>query len=102
MHPHPLCNLEVKSNIPLNFLKIAPCVVCLCGFPHNDVVVFVCRHLYHPWYVLIHFKHKSKCVDPHYRTNMSPEQFKSFGFKEFVKDLLEREIFEGCEESWLQ
>jgi hypothetical protein len=79
MHPHPLCNLKVHFNIPLNFLKIAPCVVCLFG-PHNDVLVFVLRHLYHPWCALIYFKQMSKCVDPHCRTNMSPEWFKSFGF----------------------
>jgi hypothetical protein len=102
MHPNPLCNLEVKSNIPLNFLKFAPCVVCLCGFPHNDVVVFVCRDMYHPWCALIHFKQKSKCIDPHCKTNMSLKWFKSFGFREFDKDLLEREISKGYEEYWLQ
>jgi hypothetical protein len=33
---------------------------------------------------------------------MSPEWFKSFGFREFNEGLLKREIFEGCEKSWLQ
>jgi hypothetical protein len=102
MHPNPLCNLEVKSNIPLNFLKFAPCVVCLCGFPHNDVVVFVYKHMYHPWCALIHFKQKSKCIDPHCKTNMFIKWFKSFGFREFDKDLLKREISKGYEEYWLQ
>jgi hypothetical protein len=68
----------------------------------NDVVVFVYRHLYHPWCALIYFKQKSKCADPHCKTNMSLEWFKNFGFRKFEKDLLERKIFEGYEESWLQ
>jgi hypothetical protein len=29
---------------------------------------------------------------------MSLECYKSFGFKEFVEELLEKEIFEGCED----
>jgi hypothetical protein len=33
---------------------------------------------------------------------MSLKWFKSFGFREFDKDLLEREISKGCEESRLQ
>jgi hypothetical protein len=59
MHPHPLCKPNIKFDIGPSFLKIAPCVVCLCGFPHNDIIVFLCRHLYHSWCVLVHFK---QCV----------------------------------------
>lgn len=33
---------------------------------------------------------------------MSFECFKSFGFKKFDKDIREKKISEGCEESWLQ
>jgi N-acetylglutamate synthase-like GNAT family acetyltransferase len=32
---------------------------------------------------------------------MSPKWYKSFGFKEFDKELLEKEVFEGCEEARL-
>jgi len=81
MHPHPNCNLKVKSNIAPSFLKIVPCVVCLYEFPHNDIVTFVCKHFYHPWCALMHFKHSNKCADPHCKTYMSLEWFKSFGFK---------------------
>jgi hypothetical protein len=53
--PHPLCNHDAQVDKP-NFLKILPCVVFLCAFPHNDIVVFTCRHLYHPWCALIRFR----------------------------------------------
>ncbi len=90
MHLHPLCNPNMKFDIGFSFLKITPCVVYLCGFPHNDIIVFSCRHLHHPWCVLLHFKQSSKCENIHYRTDMSFERYKSFGFKEFDKELLEK------------
>ncbi len=85
MHLHPLCNPNMKFDIGLSFLKIAPCVACLCGFPHNDIIVFLCRQIYHSWCVLIHFKQSSKCENINCRTYMSLEWYKSFGFKEFDK-----------------
>ncbi len=97
MHTHPLCNSKVKYGIGPSFLKISPCVVCLCEFQHD--VVFMCRRLYHPWCVFIHFKHNNKCVNCHYKMDMSLEWFKNFGFKEFYKALLKRNISKGCEES---
>jgi len=102
MHPHPNYNPKVKSNITPSFLKIVPCFVYLSRFPHNDIITFVCKHLYHPWCALMHFKHSSKCANPHCKTNMSLEWFKNFGFREFDKDLLEKEISKGCEASRLQ
>jgi hypothetical protein len=45
LYPHPLCNPNVPSNIKPSFLKVTPCVVYLWEFPHNDIIMFVCRHL---------------------------------------------------------
>ncbi len=67
------------------FLKIVPCVVCLFGFPHNDIVTFVCRHLYHPWCALMHFKHSNKCANPHCKTNMSWSGLKALASKNLTR-----------------
>jgi hypothetical protein len=88
---------NVLSDIKSSFLKVASCVVCLCEFPCNDIITSICKHLYHPWFALMHFKQSCKCVDLHCNAIVFPKWYKSFGFKEFDKELLEKEIFEGCE-----
>ncbi len=37
----------------------------------------------------------------HCKTMMSPEWYKSFGIKEFDKEMVEKELYEGCEEACL-
>lgn len=71
LYPHPLCNHDTQVDKP-SFLKILPYVVCLCAFSHNDIVVFACRHLYHPWCALIHFRQSSQCAKPCCIIIMSP------------------------------
>jgi hypothetical protein len=39
----------------------------------------------------------NRYVDSHCSTIMSPKWYKSFKFKEFDKEMLEKENFEGCE-----
>jgi hypothetical protein len=94
-HPHPFHNQDVQLANGPNFIKISPCVIFLCGIPHNDIVVSICRHLYHPWCALIHFKHSSQCTNSNYKTIMSLEWSKSLGYKEFGKDMYKKEVLEG-------
>ncbi len=56
LHSHPCYNLEVQFDLGPSFLKITPCVVCSCGFPQDDIIVSICRYVYHPWCAWIHFK----------------------------------------------
>jgi hypothetical protein len=100
-HPHPFCNKDVQLANGRNFIKISPCVICLHGFAHNDIVVSIYKHLYHPWCALIHFGHNSQCTNSNCKTIMSPEWSKSLGYKEFGKDMYKKEILEGCEEAHL-
>jgi N-acetylglutamate synthase-like GNAT family acetyltransferase len=46
----------------------------------------------------MHFIQSCRCDDPHCKPIMSPKWYKSFGFKAFDKELLEKEIFESCED----
>jgi hypothetical protein len=41
LHPHPLCNPNVFFDIKPSFIKVAPCVVYLCGFLHIDIIVSI-------------------------------------------------------------
>jgi hypothetical protein len=66
LHPHPLCNHDAHFDNGQMFLKISPCVICLCEFPHNDMIMSVYKQLYHPWCVLMHFKQNIKCTYFHY------------------------------------
>jgi hypothetical protein len=102
LQPHPLVYpSEVVDRKP-DFIKINPCVCCKGLFPHNDIVVSSCRHLYHPWCAAIHFKLHSKCYETSCEARMSPEWYLSFGFGEFDKDMKEQELAEGYEEAHLQ
>jgi hypothetical protein len=71
--------------------------MCLLGFHFNDIIVCSCRHLYHPFCAALHFKDNNKCANPLCGQVVSPEWAKSFGFREFDAELLEKEISEGCE-----
>jgi hypothetical protein len=98
-HPHPFRNQDVHLVNGFNFIKISPCVIWLCGFPHNDIVVSICKHLYYPWCALIHFKHSSQCTNSNCKTVISPKWSKSLGCKKFHKDMYKEEVLEGCEEA---
>ena len=89
LQPHLLVYpLEPIDRKP-DFIKINPCVCCKGLFPHNDIVVSSCRHLYHPWCVAIHFKLHSKCYETSCEARMFLEWYLSFGFSEFDKDMKE-------------
>ncbi len=65
------------------------------------MIISVCRHMYHPWCVLMHFKQNNQCVDMHCKIMMSLDWCKSFGIINFDKEMVEKELFEGCEEACL-
>jgi hypothetical protein len=84
LYPHPLCNPDVQIDRP-NFFKIFPYVVCLCAFPHNDIVVFICRHLYHPWCALIHFRQNNQCANHVAKQSCSHSGIKDLDSKSLIR-----------------
>jgi N-acetylglutamate synthase-like GNAT family acetyltransferase len=46
----------------------------------------------------MHFKQIIGCANFHYKSVVSHEWYKSFGFKKFDKELLKKENLEGCED----
>ena len=89
LKPHPLVYPSEPVDRKPNFIQINPYVCCKGLFPHNDIVVSSCRHLYHPWYVPNYFKLHSKCYETSCEARMSLEWHLSFGFGKFDKDMKE-------------
>jgi hypothetical protein len=50
LQPHPLVYPSESVDRKPDFIKINPCVCCKGLFPHIDIVVSTCRHLYHLWW----------------------------------------------------
>jgi hypothetical protein len=102
MFPHLLCYPYEPLDPRSDLLQITHCVFCRCGFLYNDVVVASCRHLYHPWCAMVHFKLHTQCFDSSCNVLMGPEWYKSFGFSKFDKNMEEQVKLEGCEDARLQ
>ena len=83
--PHPMCYCTLShteaSNL-LNHMMVTNCVVCLKPFPIHDIIVGSCRHLYHPWCILSHFKIHQTCVNVDCLAMMCAAWQKNFGFNE--------------------
>lgn len=102
MYPHPLCYPSEPLDRRCDLLQITHCVFCKSGFLYNDAIVASCRHLYHPWCAMVHFRLHTRCFDSSCDVLMSPEWYKSFGFSEFDKNMEEQAKVEGCEDARLQ
>lgn len=102
LFPHPLCYPSAPHAPLTDLLKVSDCEYCRCGFLHNDIVVASCRHLYHPWCAIVHFGSSARCFNATCNSLMSPDWFKSFGFREFDKEMEDQAVAEGCEDARLQ
>ena len=100
--PHPLCYPSESIDPRCDLLRITDCICCRCPFVFNDIVVASCRHLYHPWCATVHFRVNTRCFDKSCDVLMSPEWYKSFGFREFEQNMLDQATAEGCEDARLQ
>lgn len=97
--PHPLPYPVAHFDEEGFALKITHCVKCKAGFRFNDVILSSCRHAYHPWCAALHYKKSYHCAYQPCKGLASPEWTKSFGFREFDKHMMEKEVSEGCEEA---
>jgi hypothetical protein len=97
LSPHPMCYNSDASSSSLKYLKVVLCSYCSEGFPFNDVVVATCRHVYHPWCLVVHFGRDNLCADKLCKGRISPDWLKSFGIKEFDEEMYNQEVAEGCD-----
>lgn len=94
---HPMCNPERKNDIFLWYVMIEDCVVCGQNFPFHDIIFAHCRHAYHPWCLLSHFRVSSSCGESSSSLMMSPSWLKSFGVMELAMHMFEKDVLEAEE-----
>jgi hypothetical protein len=86
MHPHPMCYPDVHAKQAYSYMKLGDCALCCKKFAFNDIVVSHCRHVYHPFYFISHFKVSKLCADPCCSAKMPAAWLKSFGVTELDMD----------------
>ena len=102
MFPHPLPYPVGSSSFAEFEVLVSRCEKCLVGFGFNDIILSSCRHSYHPFCALMHFRVSNCCAKPSCGKMVSSEWAKSFGFSEFDQEMLDTELFDGCEDARLQ
>ena len=79
-------------------LAIGVCCLCLFPFPHNDIVVSSCRHLYHPFCASVVFVNSCKCLAKGCGEVPHPEWYNSFGWGEPPAEMQDRASMLGIAE----
>ena len=102
MFPHPLPYPLGSSPVADFDVVDSRCEKCFIGFAFNDIILSSCRHSYHPFCALLHFRASNSCAKPSCKKLVSPEWKKSFGFSKFDKVMLDTELSKGCEDARLQ
>ena len=80
------------------FMGITLCSLCSLPFPHCDIIVSSCRHLYHPFCASILFVNDNKCMAVGCKAMAHPEWHRSFGWGEPSPNLVERALMLGLVE----
>lgn len=61
MRPLPLLYGLGSNCGGLGFIDVGECCLCGFSFPHSDIIVSNCRHVYHPWCALVVFSKGPNC-----------------------------------------
>lgn len=99
IQPHPMAYSRQIEDSKLAYMLVTDCALCEKPFPLNDMVVGHCRHLYHPWCAMSHFRTSCHCAHPDCKVQMGFGWLKSFGFNEPDSSLYPNSELEELEES---
>ena len=61
MRPLPLVYVTEDSGNGGGSIEADNCSFCGFAFPHSQIIVSACQHLYHPWCALVNFTESTKC-----------------------------------------
>ena len=61
MRPLPMVYTSNSNCGHVGSIDTGECCVCGFSFPHSDIIVSSCRHVYHPWCALVVFSKGSNC-----------------------------------------
>jgi hypothetical protein len=102
MRPHPIA-YPVRVTKDHSFaIKVTNCAKCGSDFPFKDIILFPCRHVFHPWCAIMHFSESNYYPYEACKAMATPEWCKSFGIREFDSAMIELKVKQGCEEVPLQ
>jgi hypothetical protein len=91
MHPEPLANSDVDilnmGDAPV-LPSVPMCYICKDRFPHSDILLCSCLHVYHLWYVAQWFKSNASCAVRACGLK-HPFWYRSWGFGDY-EDILAR------------
>lgn len=93
-------NILCETNIGSESFFHGVTVCCLCSFPfpHCDIVISSCRHMYHPFCASVLFSNSQTCVARGCKSLSHPEWHRSFGWGEPSPDLVQRALMLGLVE----
>ena len=89
-----LTSLNSESSV----IWVTVCCLCSFPFPHSDIVISSCRHLYHPFCASVLFSNNKACVAMDCKSFSHPEWHRSFGWGEPSADLVQRALMLGLAE----
>jgi hypothetical protein len=103
MTPHPGTHVVQRASPPvpgfMRTVKIWDCTVCDQPFPNFDIILASCRHTYHPWCALQHFRKSTVCADFSYKSQMPLQWLESFGFCEPNLTVFDEHVVREIEEN---
>jgi hypothetical protein len=95
--PHPICKPECKNDTSPCYIKTEDCTVCRHNFPFHDIIFAHCRHVYHPWCFLNHFRFANSYADSSCSLMMPLSWLNFFGVMELDMHMLEKDVLEANE-----
>ena len=100
--PHPIpYSIDLHANNSFA-IAVGHCKKCLFAFQIIDIVIASCLHQCHPLCVLLHFTETNTCVKLGCTVLVSPEWYKSFGFRAFGIEMADLKDAHGREDAWIQ
>jgi len=88
--------LEMTSfNAKTTFIRITMSSFFSFPFPHCDIIVSLCRYLYHPFYASILFVNGNRCMVVGCKSMLHFEWHCSFGWRERGFDLVKKVLMLG-------
>ena len=98
---HPMCNRPGGYVERLGSIRVIDYVFFLESFNDNVMVISSCRHFYHPWCTVVHFRYSKTCASHDCSKVMSDMWCKSFGLGDTKHATFAKEESRFCKHSWV-
>lgn len=89
LYPWPMFYPQPSIHDELTTIVVSICSLCGFGFPHRDIIVAGCMHVYHPWCAYSVFGKGERCVAKTCSATVHPSWFQSFGWSTPSEELVQ-------------